>query len=191
MWIHRKNVSKQELAYFNYQTSHSLGARMWFLCLRVARKGMKGKWSGFFENNKSCHFELTHFFLRSAVQGGDWWSVFFANCVTQLKLDTGEKLSSTIFCCLCVSEASVSPDQISTFSNIYRHTSPLLTQYNLILSSTELYWPSTTMYQPVPPCTDPVLPSTNQYQYQPVDDQFPIIIPVLKENNITRSRRDR
>ena len=98
---------------------------------------------------------------------------FMWNCVTQLKLDTVEKLSSTIFCCLCVSEASVSPDQISTFSNIYRHTSPLLTQYNLILSSTELYWPSTTMYQPVPPHTDPVPPNIKQYQlilikYQPV-----------------------
>ena len=58
-----------------------------------------------------------------------------SNCVTQLKLDTGEKLSSSIFCCLSVSqsvsEASVSPDQISTFSNIYRHTSTLLTQYNI------------------------------------------------------------
>ena len=63
----------------------------------------------------------------------------FKNCVTQLMLYTGDKLSSTIFCCLSVCEASVSPDQISTFSNIYRHTSPLLTQYNLILSSTELY----------------------------------------------------
>ena len=52
-------------------------------------------------------------------------------CVTQLKLDTVEKLSSPIFCCLCVCEASVTPDQISTFSNIYRHTSPLLTQYNI------------------------------------------------------------
>ena len=30
-----------------------------------------------------------------------------------------------------VCEASVTPDQISTFSNIYRHTSPLLTQYNI------------------------------------------------------------
>ena len=54
-----------------------------------------------------------------------------SNCVTQLKLDTGEKLSSPIFCCLCVCEASVSPDQMSTFSNIYRHTSPMLTQYNI------------------------------------------------------------
>ena len=53
------------------------------------------------------------------------------HCVTQLMLYTGEKLSSSIFCCLCVCEASVTPDQISTFSNIYRHTSPLLTQYNI------------------------------------------------------------
>ena len=52
-------------------------------------------------------------------------------CVTQLKLDTVEKLSSSIFCCLSVCQASVSPDQISTFSNIYRHTNPLLTQYNM------------------------------------------------------------
>ena len=57
------------------------------------------------------------------------------SCVTQLKLYTLYKLSSSIFYCLSVSqsvsEASVSPDQISTFSNIYRHTSPLLTQYNI------------------------------------------------------------
>ena len=56
-------------------------------------------------------------------------------CVTQLKLYTLHKLSSTIFCCLWVSEwvsqASVSTYQISTFSNIYRHTSNLLTQYNI------------------------------------------------------------
>ena len=41
----------------------------------------------------------------------------------------------------------VSPDQISTFSNIYRHTSPLLTMYHLISSSTNLYWPSTSQYR--------------------------------------------
>ena len=49
--------------------------------------------------------------------------------------------------CLSVCEASVSPDQISTFSNIYRHTSPLLTMYHLIPSSTNLYWPSTSQYR--------------------------------------------
>ena len=69
------------------------------------------------------------------------------NCVTQLKLDTVEKLSSSIFCCLCVCEASVTPDQISTFSNIYRHTSPLLTLYHLISSSTNLNWSSTSQYR--------------------------------------------
>ena len=62
-------------------------------------------------------------------------------------LYTGEKLSSPIFCCLSVCQASVSPDQISTFSNIYRHTSPLLTMYHLISSSTNLYWPSTSQYR--------------------------------------------
>ena len=46
-----------------------------------------------------------------------------------------------------VCQASVSPDQISTFSNIYRHTSPLLTMYHLISSSTNLYWPSTSQYR--------------------------------------------
>ena len=49
------------------------------------------------------------------------------NCVTQLMLYTGDKLSSPIFCCLSVCQASVSPDQISTFSDIYRHKSPILT----------------------------------------------------------------
>ena len=67
--------------------------------------------------------------------------------MTQLKLYTFDKLSSPIFCCLSVSEASVTPDQISTFSNIYRHTSPLLTLYHLISNSTNLYWSSTSQYR--------------------------------------------
>ena len=61
------------------------------------------------------------------------------NCVTQLKLYTVDKLSGPIFYCLSVCEALVTPDQISTFSNIYRHTSPLLTLYHLIPSRTNLY----------------------------------------------------
>ena len=69
------------------------------------------------------------------------------NCVTQLMLYTGDKLSSTIFCCLWVCQASVTPDPISTFSNIYRHTSPLLSLYHLIPSSTNLCWPSTSQYR--------------------------------------------
>ena len=62
-------------------------------------------------------------------------------------LYTGDKVSSSIFCCLWVCQASVTPDQISTFSNIYWHTSPLLTLYHLIPSSTNLYWPSTSQYR--------------------------------------------
>ena len=52
--------------------------------------------------------------------------------------------------CEWVCQASVTPDQISTFSNIYRHTSPLLTMYHLISSSTNLYWPSTSQYRHIP-----------------------------------------
>ena len=53
-------------------------------------------------------------------------------------------------------QASMSPDQISTFSNIYRHTSPRLTLYHVIPSSASFYWLSTTKYQTVLPYTDPV-----------------------------------
>ena len=80
------------------------------------------------------------------------------NCVTQLKLYTFKKLSSTIFCCLSVSQASVSPDQISSFSNIYRHTSPLLTLYHLIPSSYSFN--ILTKYQKVSSYTVPVPSST-------------------------------
>ena len=59
----------------------------------------------------------------------------------------------------------VTPDQISTFFNIYRHKSVVLTQFHLISSSTKLHWPSTTKYQPVPPHTDPVPPNTNQHRF--------------------------
>ena len=62
-------------------------------------------------------------------------------------LYTGDKLSGSIFCCLWVCHTSVTPDKISTFFNIYRHTSPLLTMYHLIPSSTNLYWPSTSQYR--------------------------------------------
>ena len=54
-------------------------------------------------------------------------------------------LSSVV--CESVCQALVSTDQIFTFSNIYRHTSPLLTMYHLISSSTNLYWPSTSQYR--------------------------------------------
>ena len=74
-------------------------------------------------------------FPRSSPQAswGSWepGKISKRNCVTQHKFHIFDKLSSTIFCCLSVCEASVTPDQISTFSNIYRHTSPMLTQYNI------------------------------------------------------------
>ena len=54
-------------------------------------------------------------------------------------------------------------DVTINFFNIYRHKSPLLTQYHSIPISTKLYWPSTTKLQPVSPHTDPVPSITNQY----------------------------
>ena len=45
----------------------------------------------------------------------------FLHCVTQLRLETLDKLSSSIFCCLSVCQASVAPGQIFTFS-IYTYT---------------------------------------------------------------------
>ena len=75
------------------------------------------------------------------------------NCVTQLMLYTGDKLSSTIFCCLSVCQGSVTPDQISTFSNIYIQAykpfadpvPPDTKQYQLILTSDQ--WRSTSQYR--------------------------------------------
>ena len=73
-------------------------------------------------------------------------------------------LSSPIFpFCSSVRPAMVTSDQISSFFNMYRHESLVLTQFYLIPSSTKLYWPSTTKYQPVPPHSDPAPPNTNQY----------------------------
>ena len=79
--------------------------------------------------------------IPSSVACGRWrgvgWDWGFGSCVTQLKLYIGDKLSSTIFCCLYVCQASVSPNQISTFSNIYRHTSPMLTLYHTVSPYTD------------------------------------------------------
>ena len=85
-----------------------------------------------------------------------WYFMWSPTWIAQLKLYTGYKLISTIFCCLWVCEASVTSDQISTFSNIYRHTSPMLNLYHVIPSSASFYWPSTTKYQTISPYTDPV-----------------------------------
>ena len=55
-------------------------------------------------------------------------TLFIHSCVTQLKLYTLDKLSSTIFCCLSVCETSVTPNQFSNLFNIFRHISPTLSQ---------------------------------------------------------------
>ena len=58
------------------------------------------------------------------------------NCVTQLKLYTLYYTSwvalYSVVCLWVRCQALVSPDQISTFSDIYRHKSPILTLYQLI-----------------------------------------------------------
>ena len=100
-------------------------------------------------------------------------------------------LSSSISPCsvVCPSVPLVTSNQISTFFNIYRHTSLVLTQFHLKPSSTKLYWPSTTKYQPVPPHIDPAPPNTDQNcllltQYQavllhadPINTIFQPILP--------------
>ena len=58
------------------------------------------------------------------------------------------------------------------FFNIYKHKSPLLTQYHSIPISPKLYWPSTTKLQPVSPHTDPLPSNTNQYCPVSVKTQY-------------------
>ena len=109
----------------------------WIIRVRVCNFNVPPLWG-----NSETPTQRSFWYLRSSCV---WFSQI--NCVTQLKLYTLDKLSSSIFCCLLVCQASVTPDQISTFSNIYRHTSPLLTMYHLIPISTNLYWPSTSQYR--------------------------------------------
>ena len=82
-------------------------------------------------------------------------------CVTQLKLYTGYKLSSSIFCCLWVSMSGIG----NTRSNLHffqyiqaykpyadpvpcntKQCQFLLTQYHQVPDSIALYWPSTCWY---------------------------------------------
>ena len=93
---------------------------------------------------RPCSFVLIGEVPLNSVQL--WLNIF---CSSQPSLV--HWLSSPIFPCSVVRcPAMVTSDQISTFFNTYRHKSPILTQYFLIPSSTNLYWPSTTKYQPVP-----------------------------------------
>ena len=81
------------------------------------------------------------------------WS--YMNCLNFLVYTSWVALYPVV--CEWVCQASVEPDQISTFSNIYRHTSTLLTQYNPIPSYTD----------PVPICTNQHRPILSQYHQVP------------------------
>ena len=107
------------------------------------------------------------------------------NCVTQLMLYTGDKLSSTIFWCLSVCEASVSPDQISTFFQYIQaykpfadHVPPNSKQYQLIL----------TKYQPASSYTDPV-PSSTTYNSSYRKAQFSQLNNLSFYDSFDESRR--
>ena len=87
---------------------------------------------------------------------------------------TFEKADCSIFALLVGRSVGWSVDVTINFFNIYRHKSPLLTQYHsipistnqyqviltqyhLVTTSITPYWPSTIKYQPVLPCKGPVL----------------------------------
>ena len=61
-------------------------------------------------------FKISHliFWMLQAVK---YLIYDYFYCVTQLMLYTGDKLSSSIFCCLSVCQASVSPDQILPYNH--------------------------------------------------------------------------
>ena len=102
------------------------------------------------------------FFLSSEINDGDNLTWFFLSNIHFSVLICDDidhewkQLWFDIAHCLFVCPTMVTPFQISTFFNKYRHKSPILTQYHHISTSTTLYWPSSTKYQPIPPSTDPV-----------------------------------
>ena len=126
------------------------------------------------------------FFFALGLECQLWSHFHIAWLCLNLKLQTSWVALYSVVC-VSVCEGSVTPDQISVFFvNICRHKSTLLTQYHLIPSSTELYWPSATKYQPGPPLTiltqyhhlptsiAPYWPSTILYQpILPLTDPVP------------------
>ena len=93
----------------------------------------------------------------------------FPHCVTQLKLYTGYKLSSPIFCCLWVIVSGIGNTRpnlhffqyIQAYKPFADHVPPNIKQYQLIL----------TKYQPVSSYTDPV-PSSTTYNSSSRKAQF-------------------
>ena len=89
------------------------------------------------------------------------------NCVTQLQLYTLDKLSSTIFGCLCMCEWQT-PDQISTSSQYILAYKPFADPVPL---NTKQYQHILNKYQPVRSYTDPV-PSSTTYHSSSRNAQF-------------------
>ena len=100
-----------------------------------------------------------HHIHKHLLQRQDFsWVNRFALRYESSTLILYKELSSPIFqSCLSVCQASVTTDQISTSSYIYRHTSPLLTLYHLIPvpvptftdkvpASIVIHWPRTIKY---------------------------------------------
>ena len=59
--------------------------------------------------------------------------VLIYSCVTQLKLYTLDKLSSTLFCCLCVCVWGIGVTRQNLhFFNIYRHKSPFWFTHSIL-----------------------------------------------------------
>ena len=121
---------------------------------RLAKICKKSNFAGKYQTLNHCKSFMVHKIQK-------WWNTDFLYWI--FLLDSAEtlyfikykyKLSSPLFCWPNLH-----------FFQYTQLTSTLLTQYNLILSSSELYWPSTTMYQPVPPHTDQVPPNTNQHRH--------------------------
>ena len=90
--------------------------KVYFMVCENEKHG--NEWEIIIRCNSTQRKKGTFIYIK-ASNAHETWKPYKTNCVTQLKLYSFDKLSSPIFCCLSVTQASVSPDQISTFSNIY------------------------------------------------------------------------
>ena len=144
------------------------------------------------------HNTHTSFWDSGLRQFSQWWVLerkresccigfifFFFHCVTQLKLYTGDKLSSTIFCCLWVSVWGIGNTRpnlhffqyIQAYKPFADHVPPNSKQYQLILTKS----------QPVSSYTDPV-PSSTTYNSSSRKTQFSQLNNFSFYNSIDESR---